>query len=101
MRARQVPRSAERTLPKYPRVLGPTALRAVNNQAAARQGHARQAAGQHLDLCAVEHERPEVHVAALEVAVYQRRVLAQCDRRLGDEPPRIGLDLARELLALR
>ena len=81
--------------------LVPPALRAVDHQAPPRQGHPGQAAGQDLDLLAVEDERPQVDVPALEVAVDERRVLAQRDRRLGDVAARVGLDLARELLALR
>ena len=77
-----------------PGVLGPAPLRAVDHQAPPGQGHPGQAAGQDLDLLAVEDERAEVDVPAFEVAVDERRVLAQADRRLGDVAPRVGLDLA-------
>ena len=37
------------------------------------QGHARQPAGQHVDVLAVEDERPQIDVAAFEVVVHEHR----------------------------
>ena len=82
---------------QHPGILGPAALRAVDDQAALRQRDARQAAGHHHDLFAVEDERPQIDVPAVEPAVHERRVPAQADRRLGDIPARVRLDLPREL----
>ena len=87
-------------LVEHPGVLGAAPLRAVDDQAPLRQRDAREPAGHHHDLFAVEHERAQVDVAAVEPAVDEGRVPAQADRRLGDVAARVGLDLAGELVAL-
>src|SRR4051794_33497357 len=79
-----------------PRVLGPPPLRAVDHQAPLRERHPGQAAGEDGDFLAVEDERAEVDVPALEAAVDVGRVPAQADRRLRDVTARVRLDLPRE-----
>ena len=83
-----------------PGVLGAASLRAVDHQAPLRQGDPRQAARHDHDVFAIEHERAQVDVPAVEPAVDEGRVPAQADRGLGDVAARVGLDLAGELVAL-
>src|SRR5438477_402293 len=87
------PSSPER-LAADPRVLVPTPLRAVDDQAPLRKGDAGQSPRRDDNLLAVEHERPKVDVAAVQPAVDERRVPAQADGRLGDVAAGVGLDLA-------
>src|SRR5690242_6961730 len=72
-----------------PRVLRAAALRAVDDERALAQRHAREAARQHLDPLAVEHERAQVDVPALHAVVAKARMAGDGERRLGDVVARV------------
>ena len=57
---------------QHPGILGSAPLRAVDDQAPFRQRDPRQAARHDHDVFAVEHERPQVDVPAVEPAVARR-----------------------------
>src|SRR5262245_60360194 len=79
-----------------PRVLAAAALRRVDDERALPQRHAGEAPRQHPRLAAVEDEGPQVHVAALEVAIDQHRHAREAERRLRDVVSRVGLDALAE-----
>ena len=76
---------------EHPGVLRTAALRRVDHQAALRQRHPGQAAGQDEHVGAVVHrERPQVHVPRCQAVADPGRHGGQLHDRLRDPAPRVG-----------
>ena len=87
--------SQTRILGEHPRVLAAAALRRVDDERPFLERDAREAAGQHEDVLAVEDVRPQVDMPSLERAVHDRRHARQRQRRLRDVVARVRFDPPR------
>src|SRR3954466_2891635 len=88
-----------RGLLEHPRVLRPAALGGVDDHRALAQRHAREPAGDDVDVVAEHRERPQVDVPRLQPAVLHRgRAGRELHELLGD--PARGLRLDQPPLAL-
>src|SRR5215471_8923452 len=88
----RLPPSAFRLPPSidYPRILGPPALRGIDDQRSLLQRDARQSARNELHLAPGEHERAQVEVARGDALVDVGRARGERERGLGDVVPRVG-----------
>src|ERR1700748_3406652 len=89
-----------RILCEHPGILAAAALRRVDYQRAFSHRHPCKPSRDYVNLFAAEDIWPQIHVPAFEMIVNDGGDSRERERRLGDEVARIGLDLARELLAL-
>ena len=69
---------------EHPGVLASPTLRRVHDKRSLPQSNTGQAAGQDIDLAAIENIRPQVDVSSFETVLYTGRYPRERQRRLGD-----------------